>query len=77
MNFKQKLVVVMMDLALLAQLTFSIYLAQQDPAETVFVFFKAFIPMVIFTLVVGRIFIKRLRTAEEPVPSSREEPRMP
>jgi hypothetical protein len=64
MNLKQKGIVVIMDVMLLAQLTFSIYLAQQDPNTMVVVFLRTFIPLVIGTLVLGRLFLRRCRTRE-------------
>ncbi|MFH0728176.1 MAG: hypothetical protein V2B19_17770 [Pseudomonadota bacterium] len=64
MNMKQRIVVIIADIVLLAALTYSIYIAQQTPQEIAFAFMKAFIPMVIVTLVLGRIFIKKFRTAD-------------
>lgn len=64
MNMKQRIVVIIADILLLAALTYSIYIAQQTPQEIAFAFMKAFIPMVICTLILGRIFIKKFQTAE-------------
>lgn len=64
MNMKQRMVVIIADIVLLAALTLSIFIAQQTPQEIAFAFMKAFIPMVICTLILGRIFIKKFRTAD-------------
>ncbi|MFH1242081.1 MAG: hypothetical protein V1689_06920 [Pseudomonadota bacterium] len=63
-NLKQKVVVILMDLFLLGELTFCIYLGKQNPEDMVGAFLKTFIPMVIGTLVLGRIFIKVFRSEE-------------
>jgi hypothetical protein len=64
MNMKQRVVVIIADIVLLAALTFSVYVAQQTPQEIAFAFMKTFIPMVICTLGLGRIFIKKFQTAD-------------
>jgi len=64
MNMKQRIVVIIADILLLAALTFSVYVAQQTPQEIAFAFMKTFIPMVICTLVMGRIFIKKFQSAD-------------
>jgi hypothetical protein len=64
MNMKQRIVVIIADILLLTALTISIYIAQQTPQEIAFAFMKPFIPMVICTLVLGRIFIKKFQTAD-------------
>jgi hypothetical protein len=72
MNIKQKIVVVIIDLLILAELTSSIYMGQRHPEEMVVVFLKTFLPLVALTLVTGRIAIRKLRTREQ-VPSGQEE----
>jgi hypothetical protein len=64
MNMKQRIVVIIADILLLAALTFSVYVAQQTPQEIAFAFLKTFIPMVLCTLVLGRIFLKKFQTAD-------------
>ena len=60
MNIRQKMVVVIIDILILAQLTYAVYTAQQSPSEVAFVFLKNFIPMVIVTLIAGKMALKRL-----------------
>lgn len=62
MNFKQRVVVIIADIMLLAQLSYSIYVAQQTPAEIALVFMKIFFPLVLVTLIAGRYFIKKFRS---------------
>jgi hypothetical protein len=64
MNMKQRIVVIIADILLLAALTFSVYVAQQTPQEIALAFMKTFIPMVLCTLVLGRIFIKKFKSAD-------------
>lgn len=59
LNLRQRIVVIAMDVLLLAELTFSIYLGHQDPEYMAAIFLKVFIPMLIATVVVARILIKR------------------
>jgi hypothetical protein len=74
MNIKQKMTVVIMDILILAQLSYSIYRGQQNAGDMVPIFFKTFIPLVIGTLIIGRIVIKRLRTKEQTSIKQEEEP---
>jgi len=71
MNIKQKLVVVIIDFLILAELAYSIYRGQRQPEEMVIIFLKTFIPLVVLTLVAGRIVIRKLR-AREQMPSGQE-----
>lgn len=61
MNFKQVFVVVLMNIFLLAELAFSIYLGSRDRDNMTVVFLEVFIPMVIATLVLARVLVKRMR----------------
>jgi hypothetical protein len=63
LNFKQKMVVVVMDLLLLAELAFCIYLGKDDPEGMTITFLKTYIPMVIATLWITRRLIKKLEPA--------------
>ena len=60
LNGRQRTVVVMMNLMLLAELTVCMYLGQQDPDNLTVFFLKTFLPMAGTTLIVARILIKRL-----------------
>jgi len=64
MNFQQQIAVVAMDVALLVELCISMYFAQKNQENFTAVFFKCFLIMVIPTLILGRIVIKRLRSRE-------------
>jgi hypothetical protein len=61
MNFKQKLVVILANVFILAELTTSIYLSHHDQENMAQNFLLSFIPMVIVTIVATRILLKRLR----------------
>ncbi|WP_319404967.1 hypothetical protein [uncultured Desulfosarcina sp.] len=60
LNGRQRTVVVMMNLMLLAELTVCMYLGQQDPDNLTVFFLKTFLPMAGATLIIARILIKRL-----------------
>lgn len=64
MNLKQRIVVIIADIMLLACLTVSIYHAHKTPEEIAFEFLKVFIPMVIGTLVLARIFFRKFQTVD-------------
>lgn len=64
MNFRQKLAVVALDVAIIAEVCIGIYLGSQDPENLTPVFMKSFFAMAIPTLIVGTIIIRRLRTPE-------------
>ena len=61
MNFKQKLVVILANVFILAELTTSIYLSHHDQENMARNFLMIFIPMVIATIVATRLVLKRLR----------------
>jgi hypothetical protein len=61
MNFKQKLVVILANVFILAELTTSIYLSHFDQENMARNFLVSFVPMVIATIVATRILLKRLR----------------
>ena len=60
LNFRQKIVVILTNLFVLAELTFSIYLGQQDKENIAIVFLSAFLPLVIATLILSRVFVRRM-----------------
>ena len=59
LNPKQKLIVVLADVLLLAELTYSIYIGSRDPEYMTNIFLRTFIPMVVGTLVLTRLFLKK------------------
>jgi hypothetical protein len=59
MNFKQKIAVVGINILILAELAFSLYIGSKGE-DMVITFLKIYVPAVIVTLVLGRIFIRRL-----------------
>ncbi|MBE9572893.1 MAG: hypothetical protein IMF11_19890 [Proteobacteria bacterium] len=62
MNRKQKIVVVVTDILVLAELFFSIMQAKSNPEYMTPIFFQNFIPLVVITLLLARILVKRFRT---------------
>ncbi len=70
MNFRQKVVIGIMDVLMIAELCVSMYVADKDQANFTPVFFKTFVMMIVPTLIAARIVFKRLRSAEpEPEPA--------
>ena len=69
MNLQQKVVVVVMDFLLIAELAISIYFANHDPEFFTPIFMKYFLTMAIPTLVLARVFVKRLRPKESVIQS--------
>ncbi|MFH1480121.1 MAG: hypothetical protein ABIG67_02550 [Pseudomonadota bacterium] len=65
LNLKQKMVVIIMDILLLGELAFCIYLGKQDPEDMAGIFLRTFLPMMIGTVVMARVFIKKLRSEEQ------------
>lgn len=64
MNFKQRIVLIVMDMLILIELMFSIYLGYRNQENITIIFLKTYIPAVIVTIIVGRVFIKKLRSQE-------------
>lgn len=73
MNIKQKIVVVVTDILVLAELFYSIMQAKSNPEYMTPIFFQNFIPLIIITLLLARILVKRFRT-EESVSGINREP---
>jgi len=73
MNIKQKMVVVVMDILILAELFYSIMQAKINSEYMTPIFFKNFIPLIIITLFLARILVKKFRT-EESVSGINREP---
>lgn len=59
MNIKQKMVVVMINILVLVELGFSIYVGSQGQ-DMVLTFLMIYIPAVVVTIYLGRICIRRL-----------------
>lgn len=64
MNFKQRIVLIVMDVLILIELVFSIYLGYRNQENLTVIFLKTYIPAVTVTLIIGRVLIKRLRSQE-------------
>lgn len=64
MNLQQKIVVGIVDIAVLAELSGSLYIANQDIDNLSSVFFKYFFMMLIPTLVLALLFLRRLGSGE-------------
>ena len=62
LNHRQRAVVVLMNLMLLAELTVCMYVGQQDPENLTLCFLKTFLPTAGATLIGARMLIRRLRT---------------
>lgn len=65
----QRAVVVVMNLMLLAELTWAMYRGQQDAGNLTAVFLRTFIPWAAATLLAARILLRRL----QPGPDERAE----
>jgi hypothetical protein len=67
----QRAVVVIMNLLLLAELTWAMYLGQQDPGNLTAVFLRTFIPSATITLLASRFLLRRLQPVDgDPVEKS-------
>lgn len=64
LNFKQRLVVVVMDVLLLTELTVCIYFAHQYQDDMTGIFLRSFIPAALITVVVSRILMRKMHTPE-------------
>lgn len=62
MNFQQKMVVAVMDIAMIVELCVAMYIANHHPESFTATFCAYFFSMLIPTLIVARIMVKRLRT---------------
>ena len=67
MNTRQKIGVALLDVLVLIELGFSIYWANKTPDLLTPVFIKTFFVLVIPTLFLAWLIIKRLRTVESPI----------
>lgn len=60
MNVKQKIVILVMDAALLLELALTMYFGSRDPENLMVFFLKTFIPAVVLTIIAARICMRRL-----------------
>jgi hypothetical protein len=67
LNGRQRLAVIIMDVALLAEVTFSVYMASRLPDDFTAVFMKVFFSMFIPTIVAGIYAIRRFRNRSDGV----------
>ncbi len=65
MNTKQKIVIVVMDIFIFVALFYSIMQGKNNPEYMTPIFFQNFVPLVLITLIVGKILVKRFRTEGE------------
>jgi hypothetical protein len=61
LNSRQRWAVVCMDVAMLAEVTLSVYLASRQPDDFTPIFMKVFFSMLIPTIAAGIFAIRRLR----------------
>ena len=64
MNLRQKITVAIMDVCILAEVCVAMFFASKDPENLTLVFVKYFFSMAVPTLIMARIAIKVLRSAE-------------
>lgn len=64
MNFKQRLVVIAMDVLLLVELAVAIYLGYQNQEQLTLIFLRTYVPAMLATVVLARICFVRFRSAE-------------
>jgi hypothetical protein len=65
LDLRQKLVIVVMDLLLLGELTFSIYYSHLDPENMTIIFLKTFLPLAAGTVLLSIILVRILRRSKE------------
>ena len=66
MNSRQRICVVLTDVAILAELSISIYASNGDPENFTLLFFKYFMSMLLPTLILAKVVVKRLGSKELP-----------
>lgn len=60
MNIRQRMVVVVMDLAILAELAYCMYLGSFDPEFQALFLLKTYVPVAVATLYAGRKVVRML-----------------
>ncbi len=66
LNARQRLVVVVMDVLLLAELAGCMFLASRTPELMAAQFLKTYVPLMLATVVGARLIMRRLRAEDEP-----------
>lgn len=67
MNWRQKIIIGVTDVLILAELTFAIYMANLNPDEFTSVFFKYFFAAFVPTIIAAIVLVKRLQVpVQEP-----------
>ncbi|MEN6440448.1 MAG: hypothetical protein ABFD97_17885 [Syntrophobacter sp.] len=64
MNSQQKIAIGIVDVAVLAELCLSLYISNKDIDNFTPLFFKYFFSMLVPTLILAKVFIKRLGSGE-------------
>ncbi|MBF0550451.1 MAG: hypothetical protein HQK60_07940 [Deltaproteobacteria bacterium] len=64
MSSHQKIVVVIFDLLLLAELAFSIYLGRHDREEMAGIFLRTFVPLLVVTVISYQYAMRKLNRPE-------------
>ncbi len=64
LNAGQRVVVVLMDIALLVELTVCMYRGAADPDTMAAQFLRLYVPLLLVTVVAARLLMRRLRTPE-------------
>jgi hypothetical protein len=64
-NTRQKIVIVVMDIFIFVALFYSIMQGKNNPEYMTPIFFQNFVPLVLITLILGKILVKRFRTEGE------------
>lgn len=62
LNGKQKIVVIVMNLLLLAELTYCMYVGHQESEYMASFFLRTFFPMVIATVVLARLLVRKFHS---------------
>jgi hypothetical protein len=65
LNGKQKMVVVIMDLLLLAELTYCIYAGHRNPDYMTAFFLRTFVPAAVATVVGARLLMRKFRSEHQ------------
>ena len=64
LNARQRLVVVLMDVALLTELTVCMYRGAADPTTMAAEFLRLYVPLLLVTVVGARLLMRRFRSSE-------------
>ncbi len=72
LDFRQKMVVALMDVLLLGELTFSIYFGHLDPENMTFIFLRTFLPLAAGTVLLSMVLVRILRRGNGKVVSEEE-----